>query len=129
MHVNAHDQGFVAVPPERVYEAVAEPDGYERWWPGALEQGPDGARRLRLGGRRAELSVERVREGVGLFLRLGPPLGGTLEWYLEPFEDGTIVSCIVDLDLDGGPRRSARRLHRIRTDVRRGLVGLKGALE
>ena len=61
-----------------------------------------------------------------MFIELGPPLNGTLEWYLEPFEEGTIVNALLDAELPGG---GARRLRRIRAQIRRGLVGLKTALE
>jgi hypothetical protein len=60
---------------------------------------------------------------VGLFLNLSPA-SGTLEWYLERFEEGTVINCFLDLDLHGGSSRALRRLRRIRTAVRAGLVGL-----
>jgi hypothetical protein len=47
-----------------------------------------------------------------------------MEWFLEPFQEGTVVNCILDLDLAGGWRGTSRRLRRIRTAIRRGLVGL-----
>jgi hypothetical protein len=120
--LRSHDQGFVPVAPDRVYEALSDPATYERWWPGV---GTWSGERLslRLDGRPWEATPDRERPGVGMFLNLRPSLG-TLEWYLEPFEEGTVVNCLLDLDLPGGSRRALRRLRRIRTAVRAGLVGL-----
>lgn len=127
MHVAAHDQGYVEAPASRVYGALADLEAYPGWWPGARW---DGRLALRLGGRRGFLARdERHRAEVGLFLMLEGPAAGSLEWHLEPLEDGTIVNGILNLDLPGGRRRSERRLLRARAAVHRGLVGLKRALE
>jgi hypothetical protein len=130
MNLKAHDQGFVAASPGRVYGALADLGGYPAWWAGATSD-PE-SDRVRLGlepGRGVEATAERRREGLGLFLRLGPPLHGTLEWYLEPFEEGTMVNCFLDVEPPGGRWRASRRLPHLRAGVRRGLVGLKMALE
>lgn len=126
MRTRAHDQGFVAAPPQAVYRKVADTESYASWWADALE-GSNGTVRLRLEPRRvAEAGGERYRDSMGLFLRLGSPYDGTLEWYLEPLEDGTMVNVFLDVNL----RRSAtRRLRRVRTSIRRALVGLKKELE
>ena len=51
----------------------------------------------RLGGTRVRLEGERP--GTGMILRLaGPRLAGSLEWYLEPFKEGTIVNAILELE-------------------------------
>jgi uncharacterized protein YndB with AHSA1/START domain len=125
--LHAHDQGFVSAPPERVYEVLADLGAYPRWWPGA--SAADGEVRVRLRGRPSPASAERPRPGLGLYLRLGPPTPGTLEWYLEPFEEGTVVSCLLDLELPGGSRKARSSLRKARSEVRRGLVGLKRELE
>lgn len=128
--VTAHDQGFVAAPPARLYEVLAEIRSYGSWWPGVRVDTQGDVFRLDLGvGGPAEARPEGRRRDVGLVIRLGPPLSGTLEWYLEPFEEGTIVNAIMDLAVRGGDRRAGRLLRRLRSAVRRGLVGVKGTLE
>jgi polyketide cyclase/dehydrase/lipid transport protein len=121
--VGTIDQGFVPAPPERVYARLADVGRYGEWWPGAhVDTNGDGSR-LRLP-RLPEvgLSVVGDRSGTGLTLRLrGRGLAGSLEWYLEPFKDGTMVNAI--LDLDGA---SARRTMRVRAALRSGLVALRG---
>jgi hypothetical protein len=69
--------------------------------------------------------AERHRNDVGLHL-VSPD--GDLEWYLEPFDDGTIVNAFLDVE-DVPGRRGERRLHRLRGSIRAGLVGLKRHLE
>lgn len=126
MRTRAHDQGFVAAPPGAVYRSVADTGSYGSWW-GEAGAGADGKLRLRLEPRRVtEASAERHRDGIGLFLRLGAPYEGTLEWYLEPLEDGTMVNVFLDVNLS---RNAARRLRRVRASIRRALVGLKRELE
>jgi hypothetical protein len=125
----AHDQGFVPSPPDVVYPILAEVDGYPTWWPGTRVWGRDPDLLLQLPrAPRVTARVERVRPGVGFFLRLDPPMRGTLEWYLEPFEEGTVVNCLLQLDLEGGPRLAARRLRRLRVGVHEGLAGLERRL-
>jgi hypothetical protein len=130
----AWDQGFVAAAPTRVYEALADPRSYPSWWPGARleDRGPpaDHASVLRLPGiPPLEVRAESARQGVGLVLRVGGRYRGTLEWYLDPFEEGTIVNCLLAVDLRGSGALARRRLHRIRVAVHRGMVWLKRTLE
>jgi hypothetical protein len=73
--------------------------------------------------------VEGRRQDVGLLLRLEGRVRGTLEWYLEPLEDGTMVNSILDLEVPGRLRRAGRGMHRARSSVRRGMVALKELLE
>jgi hypothetical protein len=128
MRTRAHDQGFVSAPPVAVYRSLADTGSYGLWWSDAM-RGADGDLRLRLEPRRvADAIPERHREGIGLFLRLGRPYDGTLEWYLEPLEDGTMVNVLLDVTLSGG-RRAERRLRRVRSSIRRALVALKKELE
>lgn len=120
--LRAHDQGFVSVLPDRVYTLLAAPRTYPDWWPGAgvHTEGPV----LPFGSRSLPAVPTRHREGIGLYLEFGTE---TLEWYLEPFHDGTIVNAF--LDLAGTGRRSRRRLLRLRRQVHVGLAGLKRRLE
>ncbi len=107
--------------PDRVYGALMDFQGYQRWWPGVAEWSGDRLS-LRLDGRPSGAAPDRERPGVGMYLNLDPP--GTLEWYLEAFEEGTVLSCFLDLELPGGTGRAHRRLLRARARVRDGLTGL-----
>ena len=129
MRVRSHDQGFVPAPPTSVYALVSRPASYPSWWPGAACDGDAGsALRLPLEpGKRKPATVERHRPDVGVFLSL-PGHRGTLEWYLEPFQEGTIVNVLLDVEAGSGVRRSERRLVRMRSSVRRALVGLYEAV-
>jgi len=119
--LRSHDQGFVAASPDRVYRLIARPESYPIWWPGSMLTG-DGLSLPVAGG---AATAERERNGVGLHLVYGER---SLEWYLEPFDEGTIVNAFLDLPARPG-RRASRRLLRLRGAVRRGLVGLKKELE
>ena len=119
--LRSHDQGFVAASPDRVYRLIARPDTYPSWWAGS-KLTREGLSLPVAGG---VAKVERERNGVGLHLVYGER---SLEWYLEPFDEGTIVNAF--LDVPGRPgRRASRGLLRMRRAVRRGLVGLKKELE
>jgi hypothetical protein len=121
MRVAVVDQGFVPASPERAFEMLRLPDAYPGWWPG-VRAGRGGIDLPVLG--EVSVSVERVRTGVGLLVGVtGRRASGHLEWYLEPFEEGTLVSCITDLEV----RRawSPRRVRRWRASVRSGLVALE----
>lgn len=129
MRIRSHDQGFVAAPPTDVYRTVADLGRYPSWWD-AVHVDPGDPATIALEPRvTAPVRRRQEREGTGLFLELGPPYDGTLEWYLEPFEDGTIVNCLLDIELAGSRRRVRLRLWRLRARVRAGLVGIKRALE
>jgi hypothetical protein len=120
------DQGFVAAPHVSVYGILADVQAYPVWWPGAEVRSSGEELRLRLpGGPLAPAVAGGHREGVGLILHLGPPYSGTLEWYLEPFEEGTVVNSILHVDLPGGPGRSARRLLRLRAEIHRAMAALR----
>jgi Polyketide cyclase / dehydrase and lipid transport len=128
--VRAQDQGFVAARPAVVYRALCDFASYGLWWPGiGVDTGSEGFRLRLVAGAAASARADVHREDVGLVIRLGPPYRGTLEWYLEGFEEGTIVNSVMHLDLPGGPRRADRLARRLRSAVRRGLVGLKRELE
>jgi uncharacterized protein YndB with AHSA1/START domain len=127
--VEAVDQGFVATPPGPVFRVLTDVPSYPSWWPGTEVRSLEGRFRVRLpGGPMVPAVTGGHREGVGLTIRLDPPYSGTLEWYLEPFEEGTVVSSILHLDLPGGPRRSARGLRRLRAGVHGGLLALRNHL-
>ena len=129
MRIRAHDQGFVAAPPAAVYRALADTGQYASWWKDAVAGDADGVVRIRLEPRRdTEARPERHRDAMGLFLRLGSPYDGTLEWYLESFQEGTIVNVFLEVNL-AGRGNGQRRLRQMRSAIRRGLVGLKARHE
>jgi hypothetical protein len=80
---------------------------------------------LPLHGRARPARAERHRNLVGLFL---VSQDEELEWYLEPFDDGTIVNVFLQTR-DHPGRRAERRLRRTRGAIRAALVGLKRRLE
>ena len=118
--VRSHDQGFVSAPPGRVFGLLADPASYPGWWPGTSNR--DGGLTLPLPA--AEPArPERERDGVGLYLAFED---GSLEWYLEPFDEGTIVNAFLDVPASVG---RPRRLRVMRSRIREGMVGLKRRLE
>lgn len=127
--VRSLDHGFVRAAPERVFEVLRDPAGYPAWWPEARALG-DG--RISLPGLPpVRLEPEGVRPGTGLRLRVsdarGDTLGGHLEWYMEAFVEGSVLSCIADLRA----RRpwSSRRVLRMRSGFRAALVELRDLRE
>ncbi len=128
-HVSTVDQGFVPATAAVCYGRLADPAGYPAWWPGAAVRDAPGGTAIEIGGLRMEgVRPDGVRPGVGLYLRFdGRGGAGSLEWYLEPFDGGTIVSAIAELD----PRRpwGRRRVLRFRAAIRDGLVGLRAFAE
>jgi hypothetical protein len=128
--MRAHDQGFVAASPSLVYEVLCDIASYGLWWPGIrVDTQGEGLRMGLVAGAGAPARARGHREGVGLFIELGPPYDGTLEWYLESFEEGTIVNSVMDLEFGRGRRRASRALRHVRSSIHRGLVGLKGYVE
>lgn len=120
--IRSHDQGFVAAPPGDVYSVISTPSTYPGWWAGS---------ELAAGGLRIPVAagvVERSGERDGVGLHLGSA-DVSLEWYLEPFDDGTIVNALLDLPAPRARWRARRRLLRKRGGVRRGLTGLKASME
>ena len=86
----------------------------------------EGGLRLPLGRTTVDARPEGHREGLGLYLTVPH---GSIEWYLEPFEEGSIVNAFSDLDLPGGPRLAARRMHAARSSIHTALVHLKRWVE
>jgi hypothetical protein len=126
MRLRGHDRAFVAASLDTVDATLVDTRHYARWWPGTSPSGEDGRIRLPLRRGGVEANPSGHRPGVGLWLEL-PSYDGSLEWYLERFEEGTIVNAFLDVDLTGG--RQERQLLRFRRSVRLGLFGLKRALE
>lgn len=137
MHANTTDEFWVDAPPDAVYEALLAPG--TGWWPGARATA-DGervrvsapgfhrlARRVRF-----EARLDKLRPGKGMtwWLDRGE-LHGRGEWWLERFNNGTIVHYFLDVDPGeaGRYRRWSSRVRRHRWAVRRGVNALKRILE
>lgn len=121
--LRSHDQGFVPTTPDRVFRLLLAPAEWERWWPTARARGGSVA----LGrGFFVVTEPHDVRPGVGLRLRVPRP-EGELEWFLEPWEEGTIVNVFLDVHV-GESARGRRRLLRLRAGIRRALVALQEAV-
>ena len=126
MRVASVDTGFVAASPGRVFQVVADPAAYPRWWPGT--RAGNASELLLPGIGRAEYRLGAIRPGVELTVRLqGRRQGGRLQWYLERFKEGTVVYGIVDLETDR--RWTVRRQRGIRAGIRAAMVALKELLE
>jgi hypothetical protein len=121
--IRSHDQGFVRAAPHEVFKRLDELSGYPGWWPGS--EARDGGIVLPLAKRLPPATRDHRRENVGLLLRFK---GDSLEWYLEPFDDGTIVNAFLDIRAAGSPARAGRRVLRMRRGLRGGLVGLRRAM-
>ena len=126
MRVASVDTGFVAAAPQRVFEVLADPAAYPRWWPGA--RAGSGSQLELPGIGRVDVRPDGVEPGVELTLRLeGPRLGGRLQWYLERFKEGTVVYGIVDLETDRRFRSRGRIA--VRAGIHRALMALRETLE
>jgi uncharacterized protein YndB with AHSA1/START domain len=126
VRVASVDAGFVAAAPARVFEVLADPRGYARWWPGvASSESEEGAFELRLPSiGRVRARPDGVQPGVELTLRLtGRRCEGRLQWYLERHAEGTKVYGIVDLETER--RWGTRRRLAVRAGVRRALIALR----
>jgi hypothetical protein len=102
------DETFLAVPPKLVAAAFAEPAAWRRFWPDLA----------------LEVYADRGDQGLRWTVRGG--LVGTMEVWLEPMLDGTLLHYFLRADLPGRPRR-ARELRRELT--RRQLAAKAIALE
>lgn len=109
------DETFVAVPPKVVAAVFAERAAWRRFWPDLA----------------LEVYADRGDQGVRWTVR--GAVVGTMEVWLEPMLDGTLLHYFLRADLPEGARRRPRDLRRERT--RRQLaakalaLGLKTQLE
>lgn len=90
------DETFLAVPPKRVAEEFADPAAWRRFWPDL------------------ELEIYADRGAEGLRWTVRGALVGTMEVWLEPMLDGTLLHYFLRADLPTRPSRP-RVLGRERT--------------
>lgn len=103
------DETFLAVPPRTVATAFADPGAWRRFWPD-----------LRL-----EVYADRGDEGLRWTVR--GALVGTMEVWLEPMLDGTLLHYFLRADLPPGVPSGRGRLTREKT--RRQLAAKAVALD
>lgn len=103
------DETFLAVPPRTVATAFADPGAWRRFWPD-----------LRL-----EVYADRGDEGLRWTVR--GALVGTMEVWLEPMLDGTVLHYFLRADLPPGVPVGRSRLTREKT--RRQLAAKAVALD
>jgi hypothetical protein len=108
------DETFIAVPPKLVAAVFVEPASWRRFWPD-----------LRL-----EVYADRGDQGQRWTIQ--GALTGTMEVWLEPMLDGTLLHYFLRADLSPPPRRprDLRREHTRRQLAAKTLsLGLKAQLE
>ncbi len=112
------DDTWIRASPRTVAVAVGDPANWRRWWPELV------------------LTVDQLRGPLGVrwWVRPGGPdrLAGSMEIWLEPSRDGTILHYFLRLDPVGAPlgraaRMRALRRHSVRS--KRNFFALKDDLE
>jgi hypothetical protein len=108
--IDVVDETFLAVPPKAVAAAFADPVSWRRFWPDLV----------------LEVYADRGDEGLRWTVR--GALVGTMEVWLEPMLDGTVLHYFLRADLPEGV--SARRARRPGREIARRQVAAKSlALE
>ncbi len=128
--VSVHDRGWIPGPPPDVYRIVESIHTYPSWWRGIKVDDGDTERHVLLtlpGLGRVKASAAGQRAGVGVIVQLAGDVDGVLEWFLEPFKEGTVAN--VFLRLAARPRRWKRREQAYRSAVRASLVALRTVFE
>lgn len=106
------DETFLAVPPARVAAAVASPSRWRRWWPDLT------------------LTLHDDRGPAGLRWRVSGAATGSMELWLEPVMDGTVVHYFLRVQLSGvAPERVAAQARARRLAAKAMALGLKAELE
>jgi len=103
------DETFLAVPPGTVAKAFADPESWRRYWPDL----------------RVEVYADRGDEGLRWTVR--GSLVGTMEVWLEPVLDGTLLHYFLRADPPPGAQFRPARLRREKT--RRQLAAKAVALD
>jgi hypothetical protein len=106
------DESFVAAPPAQVAAALSGQRRWRRWWPDLA------------------LTVVADRGELGLRWAMAGALHGTLEMWLEPVLDGTVLHQILHAELPGArPRELADQQRRRRLAAKAIAFELKATLE
>jgi hypothetical protein len=111
--VDVVDETFLVVPPRIVASVFADPGSWRRYWPDLT------------------LSVYADRGDEGLRWTVRGALVGTMEVWLEPVLDGTVLHYYLRADLPGSPtpRDRDRERRRRQLAAKRVALELKGVLE
>ncbi|WP_199443327.1 polyketide cyclase / dehydrase and lipid transport [Umezawaea beigongshangensis] len=112
--VDVVDETFLAVPPNVVRAAFADPAAWDEHWPDL------------------QLDVYLDRGDEGLRWTVGGALVGTMEVWLEPVLDGTLLHYFLRADPPGGPAplpRALKEVRRRQLAAKEVALGLKLVLE
>lgn len=107
------DETFLVVPPKIVASAFADPAAWRRYWPDLT------------------LTVYLDRGDEGLRWTVRGALVGTMEVWLEPVLDGTVLHYFLraELPASAGPRQMDIERRRRQLAAKRIALGLKAVLE
>jgi hypothetical protein len=113
VRVDVVDETFLVVPPRVVAAAFADPAAWRRFWPDL------------------ELDVYADRGDEGLRWTVRGALVGTMEVWLEPKLDGTLLHYFLRADLPGAhkPARIRREIARRQLAAKAVALDLKTVLE
>ena len=111
--VDIADETYVARPPAVLAPDVADPASWRRWWPDL------------------DLRVSRDRGMKGVQWSVRGALAGSMEIWLEPVGDGTVLHWFLRADPPRplSPRRTARERERRVRDWKRHAFALKDRAE
>ena len=139
MELFVDDAGFVRAPAWLTYRRLANVAAWPAWWRGArvraMPAGADGdAWALELAGarlRRLRLAIRPHdwRRDIGFVLDVTGNVAGRAEFWLEDAYGGTVVHHVLAGRSAGDHRRGSWILEDYRRAIRRGLWGLKDALQ
>ncbi len=128
--LSIHDRGWVPGPPQDVYRIIESIRTYPSWWRDIRVDEAETERHVSLtlpALGRVKASAAGQRPGVGVIIQLAGDVDGVLEWFLEPFKEGTVAN--VFLRLATRPRRWKRREQTYRSAIRASLVALRTMFE
>jgi len=111
--VDVVDETFLVVPPAVLAAAFSAPSSWPRFWPDLI------------------LEVYLDRGEQGLRWTVGGALVGTMEVWLEPMLDGTLLHYFLRAEVPGDPsaKRALREVHRRQIAAKQVALGLKMTLE